>query len=349
MVWLRPTLTAAPDDSPIVRAWPLDSAIFDVDGVLMDVSRSYRLSVLAAVDYIVRVAQGLADAPTPLLDERDLALFKHAGGFNNDWDLTQLLAGLCTARLREWRGQPLAEVPLATWARQAGEAARAQRGGTAWMRTVLPASAIPDREAARWVHDEIYWGARLVREQYSRDPRYVPDAAGVVHNEVPLLGPDVLPALVRQGLAHFGLITGRAGPEVAWILHQLAYGAGLPEGMPPDGAMWYDSPHGRSPFTVIVGGDQYSKPDPAALVFAVRALNTRGALYVGDTADDLDLVARYRAEAQPGDVALPLVLAVMVASGEQALLYQQRGADVIIPSVAELPGAVRALAAAGQR
>lgn len=351
MPWLRPDLARTLTPAGEARPRWLDSALFDVDGVLIDVSGSYRRSVMAAVDHLVRETYGLHQAPKQLLTEEDIARFKRAGGFNNDWDLTRLLAGLEVARLREWQGTPQAEVSLEEWAARAAEAARARTGGVPWMLRIVPTSALPPAEVARWAHDEHYWGATLVREHYGRAAEYAPRAPGVVHNEVPFLGPTTLPALVELGLTRFGLITGRVGPEVRWVLHQIAHGSGLAEGEPPSGAAWYESDFGRSPFASVLSGDSYAKPDPAALVAALRTLAGIGptprpvsaALYVGDTADDLDLVLRYRAEAQPHNASLPPVLAVMIAMGVDEESYRERGADLILAQVDELPSALEAV------
>jgi len=89
------------------------------------------------------------------------------------------------------------------------------------------------------------------------------------------------------------------------------------------------------------------KPDPRALVHAVRELNSKAAFYVGDTADDLNLVLRYRQEAQRDDPSLPPVLAVACAKDEEvASLFQARGADIVLAHVEELPTALEALSAA---
>lgn len=349
MIWLRPGLSrtgpfpaalAADADTPTPV---LDAALFDVDGVLIDVTGSYRLSVIAASEYIVRSVNGLAEALGPLITDEDVAAFKRAGGFNSDWDLTQALAALWTARLREWHGTPEAEVPLIEWARRASEAAREGRGGLQWLHETVPASAIPPWDEARWIHDEFYWGATLLREVYGREPRYAPDAPGVVTNEELLLVPDVLPALVRMGITRFGLITGRNGPEVAWVLRHLTEGSGLREDDPGSVVGWFESAHGRSPFRGIVPSDVFSKPDPRALAHAVTTVEARGAVYVGDTADDLAVVLRYRGELQPQDASLPPVLAVMIAEGPTADVYRERGADILLSHIRELPEALAAL------
>jgi phosphoglycolate phosphatase-like HAD superfamily hydrolase len=336
-IWLRPGLTR---DAFYGSAPAVDAALFDVDGVLIETTRSWRLAVIAAVEVLVRSVHGLGAGPSALVAPTEVALFKRAGGFNSDWDLARCLAALWTARLREWHGQPSAQRTLVDWAAQASMAARKGCRGIAWLQTVVPATAIPDAETARWVCDEFYWGAALVRELFGHEPRYAPEAEGFVANERLLLEQPVLPALVACGIKHFGLITGRLGPEVNWALRQLAPAYGLAEG----GAVsWHDSPFGRSPFGCIVPATLYAKPDPRALAHALQALAASAALYVGDTADDLDVVLRYRREPAPAGAAAAPVLAICVAEGEDALAYQARGADIVIAHVRDLPPALETL------
>jgi phosphoglycolate phosphatase-like HAD superfamily hydrolase len=105
-------------------------------------------------------------------------------------------------------------------------------------------------------------------------------------------------------------------------------------------------PHGpqaHPPFGVVVSASRYAKPDPQALVHALQALDARAAVYIGDTSDDLDLVLRYRAERQSAAPDLPATLAVSVATGAAAETFRQRGADITIAHVSELPAALIAL------
>ncbi len=330
-IWLRPGLA---------RPEPLDTALFDIDGVLIDTQRSYRLAVIHGSERLVRGA-GL-ESPSPMVSEEDVAAFKLAGGFNSDWDATQLFAALWTARLREWQGRPEAEISTDEWAARAADAARAGRGGVEWVRATFPASAIPSDEAARWAHDEFYWGAVLVRELFSHEPIYAPEAAGFVHNEELLLDAALLPALAPLGITRLGLITGRLGPEVDFAVRMLAEAVG------PEHAAhqpWHDSAYGRSPFASVIPATVYAKPDPRALRAALDELGAAGAVYIGDTADDLDVVLRYRRELQAHDHSLPPVLAAMIARGETAVVYRRRGADIVLPRVTDLPAAIARLEA----
>jgi len=65
----------------------MDLLIFDMDGVLIDVSRSYRATIRKTVQIYLETCLGFEKGKKIVRDE-EVSLFKSAGGFNNDWDLT---------------------------------------------------------------------------------------------------------------------------------------------------------------------------------------------------------------------------------------------------------------------
>ncbi len=67
---------------------PLELLIFDMDGVLIDVSRSYRETIRKTVAVYFQRCLGFRIHRKDLVTLEDIALFKSIGGFNNDWDLT---------------------------------------------------------------------------------------------------------------------------------------------------------------------------------------------------------------------------------------------------------------------
>lgn len=61
---------------------PKDTLIFDMDGVLVDVSKSYRTTIKKTYEYF-------SNGKT--VDDSDISKAKNLGGLNNDWDLTEYL------------------------------------------------------------------------------------------------------------------------------------------------------------------------------------------------------------------------------------------------------------------
>jgi phosphoglycolate phosphatase-like HAD superfamily hydrolase len=326
MIWMRPNLS-------IDR--PIDSAVFDVDGVLIDTTRSYRLSVIATTEYIVgdhlKLWQRNTASNAPLVTLEDVRAFKLAGGFNNDWDLAFAFSALCTAQRREWLGQPEATRSFNDWATQAHEAIQQGQGGIGWVRAIVPVSAQPEYDLVQTIHDEYYWGADLLRELLHREPRYAPDAPGLVRNEEVLMPASLLGNLAMQGMQRFGLITGRVSAEVPWAVRLL-------DAHTEDSAIQrFPGKWGVSPFEQIISGDEIAKPDPTALSLTAQRLGTGAGFYIGDTADDLGLVLNYRAAYEASQ---PPFLAIIIATGHEAEVYRERGADLLLSHISELPGAL---------
>ncbi len=68
--------------------------VFDMDGVIIDVSRSYREAVRMAARLFFKGADSWENLPDPLFSLEELARVKQSGGLNNDWDLTFLIINL---------------------------------------------------------------------------------------------------------------------------------------------------------------------------------------------------------------------------------------------------------------
>jgi HAD superfamily phosphatase len=311
VLWKRPDLVFPPT---------LDTIFFDVDGVLINTTDSFRAADIAVTEYVAATIHGLdwgQERGKHLVTIEDVNTFKQAGGYNNDWDMSYLLAALCTARLREWNGTPLAERSSQEWAALSRVANLEGHGGAEWVDAVIPASARLDYDFIGDIYQEYYWGAAELEKRFGHPLRYLKDAPGFVHREEMLFSPDLPGRLRNAGVRHLGMITGRVGPEVDSALERMeAY----------CGERWWE---------VIISANQCPKPDPRAMQLAIKAVGTRGGLYVGDTADDHDLVINYQAIKKDGD---PEILVAMLVHGDEVEVYQQRGADFVIGEVEDVMG-----------
>jgi len=77
----------------------VDSLILDVDGVLVDPSSSY-----------YAVGRKLLAREGATLSDEDIAAFKWAGGFNDDWELARAALGVLRWRKRKGDNRPLSEL-----------------------------------------------------------------------------------------------------------------------------------------------------------------------------------------------------------------------------------------------
>ena len=313
IIWTRPYLRFP---------HPFDTIFFDVDGVLIKTVDSFHATDIAVAEYTAGTINGLdwgqhEHTGKPLVTIDDVTAFKQAGGYNNDWDMCYLLATLFTARLREWKDTSLAERSIHEWAALSREANLRGHGGIEWVKDVTPATAQQDYNVIGDLYHEFYWGAAEFTKRFGHAPRYLPDAPGFVHREKMLFPAGLSTRLREAGIRHLGMITGRVGPEVDSALERMEEYSG---------ERWWE---------VVISADICPKPDPRALRLAVESVGAAGGMFVGDTADDLDLVLRYRANRKEGE---PEMLAAMLIHEHEAAIYQERGADFIVESVTDVMG-----------
>jgi len=75
--------------------------VFDMDGVIMDVSNSYRDVVRQTTKLFFSPAHGSEKLPDPLFNLSDLAGIKQSGGLNNDWNLTYTVINLLFSLIKK--------------------------------------------------------------------------------------------------------------------------------------------------------------------------------------------------------------------------------------------------------
>lgn len=71
-----------------------------MDGVLIDVSGSYRETIRRSARLFFKGARAYNDLPDPLFPLSDLAQIKQSGGLNNDWDLTHYVIQLLSSLIK---------------------------------------------------------------------------------------------------------------------------------------------------------------------------------------------------------------------------------------------------------
>ena len=261
----------------IERIAELDTLIFDVDGVLLDISDSIQhVHALAAERYFGRL--GWTNC-VGLVSPEDVDSFKLAGGFNDDWDTAAawtLLYLFKSSRFHCADGAMLAAHEPTT-SQFTAELARIG-GGLPTAFDLIRETCDPsewadvesdfDRPLLERIFKESYSGD-LCPEVYGFEPEFV-TGPGMIRRDKPILERGLLPRSVRLGIA-----TGRTSGEAAAALR--IHG-------------WQDL---FSSETIVTEDDGFKKPDPRILELAVARSGARVAIYVGDTPDDLRTVKRY--------------------------------------------------------
>jgi len=291
----------------------VDAVVLDVDGVLVDVADSYRRAVVESVERV--------HGDTVARD--DLQRFKDAGGFNNDWELTYAVALYVLAN-REGLDRDAAAF---------ADLVAATGGGLSGAEAVVADALDPDareRVLAAWDRERLhatfqrlYLGPDLYRELEGGDPDALgidPDEGGFINDEPTLLEPRTRDVLLER--FDVGVLTGRPAAEADIALDRV--GLDL-----PDGAVF------------TMDSDHPGKPEPDALLALADRFDADALAFVGDTLDDVRTAVNAR-EADPrGREFYGVGVLTGGLTGEEGRRkYERAGADAVLESVNDLPGAL---------
>ncbi len=282
----------------------VDTVVLDIDGVLVDVADSYRLAVVESVRRVYGES----------VDRESLQAFKNAGGFNNDWVVTDAVALYVLAREAGYADD------VATFTDRIADAG----GGLDGTKTVL-ADALRaetyEHVSNRWNSDRLrtvfqalYLGSELFRTLEERDPPF--DAPGYIYDEPVLVERDTITALTDR--YNVGVVTGRPAAEATIALER----AGL-------------SVADRHRFTM--DNWENGKPHPYALLTLADRFDSERVVFVGDTLDDIQ-TALNAANKDPDRTYHGVGVLTGGLTGEAGReTFRGAGATAVLDSVNDLP------------
>jgi histidinol-phosphate aminotransferase len=164
-----------------------DSIIFDMDGVLVDVSRSYRQAIKLTVAYVLKKNYNLSVVVT----DSDIQMIKDVPGFNNDWDVSFALIRLSVQK---------------------------KKIGNKRQRTRPVSFAATEYQFVKDIFQSYYLGESLFLQCYNRRPPVL-RRKGLILNEVPLIKPELLTVLSTK--FKIGIATSRPRFEALFALKNL--------------------------------------------------------------------------------------------------------------------------------
>jgi phosphoglycolate phosphatase-like HAD superfamily hydrolase len=315
-----------------------------MDGVLIDVSRSYRDTVRQTAKLFFKGACSWEKLPDPLFPLSDLARVKQSGGLNNDWDLTCLIINLLFSLVKT----PKIHEDSDNWRRyqktinRCDVAVLAQflRSTNRPLTTLLEKKAklndefimrlyvndVGSGNIIKQIFQEIYLGKGLFQSTYGMPPK-VYNGEGYINRENLLVKKSILEYLSKNNI--LAVATGRPKAEADYPL---------------------DFFNLRKYFTCIYTLDDciteekkileqegkkvsLTKPNPYLLdaIAETKKHEASGFYYIGDMPDDMVTASRSRA----GFIGIGL----LSSSPDKANLKRgllRAGADYIIEDIEEL-------------
>lgn len=301
----------------------LDAILLDIDGVLLDVSQSFRVVASDVTQWyatnILKIADSGAESG-PFFTASETELFKNAGGFNNDWDLANGAVALLVAKNAqhpELDTAALREI-APDFVEYTSEIKRRGGGLSNAEHIILDRLSTTQRRdfARNWnpklvtqLFQEMYAGEKC-RQIYGFSPEHI-HGEGFLDKESVFVDGALLPSKPKTGV-----LTGRTLAETQIALDRTGLSARIPVA------------------SCVTEDDGVRKPDGRALALLQERMKFRAGIYIGDTMDDLRVVQNFR-ETNAGGRAR--ILSCLVLSGPAGAsnrrAFLEAGAEIVAPDI----------------
>ena len=262
-----------------------EAIIFDIDGVLVDVKRSYNGAIIKTVQIILDEIYSIKISKEYPFEEM-ISKLRNTGGFNNDIDTTYaiiliLLYGILikkmdTSKTIQMFGDMIKR--LDEKGKESLEKEFEKESGMQEIKEKLDYPKDNDDDIISTRFNEIFYGSKLFREQFKKEPIHYFDDP-LIGNDIVIIREETIRLLSQKFNGNIGLISGRSKVASYFTLGKLV------KYFNKDACVFLEDEK-----------REYSKPNAFSLHRVFDKLKLKNALYVGDSMADLLMVENYREE-----------------------------------------------------
>jgi HAD superfamily phosphatase len=301
-----------------------DCILFDIDGVLVDIRKSYNAAIKETVGYMLKFITG--SSFRTLVTDQIILKFRQSGGFNNDMDTSYAitLAILANPPNNISQGRKF----LAKVAENSDESGYisvekflAIYDIEKWKKMLNYPAPVEDSMLAQ-VFDEIFYGPDLFRKQDHLEPKYWTTGRPLIKNDRLAVSAKTMKKLHKMFKGNLAIVSGRSRLAAEYSLQPII------KYFNSDACIFLEDKK-----------REYAKPNPYAVKHTMKVLGARTAVYVGDSAEDL-LMAR-RAEKETGAKIAFVGIYGNNSEPDKAIdKFKQERVEAIIRSVNQLPNII---------
>ncbi len=300
----------------------IDGIIFDCDGVLIDVSNSYDLTIQRTTSYILReVANILKFEP---VTSKIIDAFKATGGFNDEVDLTYavILALAAADNLKKDSNQFIFEVIK-----------NADQTGIKSVENFLDSSKAditllknklnyPGRHLDNFLYsifDQIFYGPELYFKLFKKNSNFT--ERGLIENDIVLLKKDLVEILKKKLGKKIAIVSGRGNESILYSLKELL-----------------DEFDIENSYFLEDESRELAKPNPKSLIGSFKGIGSSHCLYVGDSMEDF--IMAQKANEMGNRITFCGIIGTSKYPEEKKKLFEEKNVPLILNSIDLLPKAL---------
>ena len=309
------------DDSKIQILNEIDAVIFDCDGVLIDITKSYDLAIIKTTRYVLENLAKIDDSID--VDFKIIDGFKSTGGFNDEVDLTYAAIISLVAAKKLEKDQTSFIFDVIKNSDSSGIISVEK-----YIENQIDISDIKKQLSYPGTHhdnplyqifDQIFYGPELYKKLFNNTSNF--SDPGLIEQDDVILNDILFEKLQKKFNSKIAMVTGRGKESVSYSLKSLLTKFNL-----PNSVFLEDEPR------------ELAKPNPQSLLNSIQGMNCTSTLYVGDSMEDFIMAKKTT------DLGHKTTFCGIIGTSknpqEKLELFERNGAVLVLDSINLLPKVV---------
>jgi len=296
----------------------IDSLIFDCDGVLIDITKSYDQTIVTTAKYVLETLANIDDSID--IDFKIIDGFKSTGGFNDEVDLTYaaIISIVAAKKLKKDQTEFIFTVIK-------NSDSTGIKSVENFLKNQVDISKIVNQLSYPGSHkenvlyqifDQLFYGPELYLKLFKNNSKF--SDPGLIENDDVILDDELCIKLQKKFGNQISMVTGRGKESVSYSLKNLLQKFDLP----------------NSVFLEDESRD-LAKPNPQALVDSIHGMSSKSCLYVGDSMEDF--IMAKKATILGNKTTFCGIIGTSKNPQEKLKLFEQNGAILVLDSITLLP------------
>ena len=306
------------DDSKIQILNEIDAVIFDCDGVLIDITKSYDLAIIKTTQYVL---ENLAKIDSSInVDFKIIDGFKSTGGFNDEVDLTYaaIISLVAAKKLEKDQTSFIFDVIKNS---DSSGIISVER----YIENQIDISDIKKQLSYPGTHhdnplyqifDQIFYGPQLYKKLFNNTSNF--SEPGLIEQDDVILNDILFEKLQKKFNSKIAMVTGRGKESVSYSLKSLLTKFNL------NNSMFLEDE-----------SRELAKPNPQSLLNSIQGMNCTSTLYVGDSMEDFIMAKRTT------DLGHDTIFCGIIGTSknpqEKLELFERNDAILVLDSIHLLP------------
>ncbi|WP_100183178.1 HAD family hydrolase [Candidatus Nitrosotenuis aquarius] len=298
----------------------VDTIIFDCDGVLVDVSKSYDLAIKQTTAFVLDKFAGIKSIP---ISSEIISGFKASGGFNDEVDVTYaLILSLVAAKRLGIDAKKFINKVIDN----------ADSTGIISVEKFLdtvPVDISDIKKKLQYpgphstnplyrIFDQMFYGKDLYKKIFGKKSQF---KKGLIENDIVLVTQKLMDSLEPKFAKKIAIVTGRGKESTKYSLNKLFGKFNI------DSSFFLED-HPRT----------LAKPNPKSLIMSINRLKSKHCLYVGDSMEDL-IMAKKASKLGKKTIFCGIYGTAQNPNSKKRF-FEKNNADIIIQSIDLIPKAL---------